>query len=40
LFGLETALEKQGKDVDALWIRHAFDEAWKNADSKVTVEDL
>jgi hypothetical protein len=40
LFGLHTALTKQGKDADAAWVRREFDEAWKNADTKLTLEDF
>ena len=38
LFGLQASLAKQGKDVDAAWIKRAFDEAWKNADTPLTLE--
>jgi tetratricopeptide (TPR) repeat protein len=40
LFGLQTALAKQGKEADAAWVQREFTEAWKNADTKVTIEDL
>jgi tetratricopeptide (TPR) repeat protein len=40
LFGLHTALAKQGKDADAAWVRREFEEAWKNADSTLTLEDF
>ena len=40
LFGLQAALAKQGKDADAAWVRREFDEAWKNADTKLTLEDF
>ena len=38
LFGLQAALAKQGKDSDAAWVQREFDEAWKNADTKLTLE--
>ena len=38
LFGLQNALAKQGKDADAAWVQREFDEAWKNADTKLTLE--
>jgi hypothetical protein len=40
LFGLQAALTKQGKEADAAWVRREFDEAWKNADTKLTLEDF
>jgi hypothetical protein len=40
LFGLQAALAKQGKDADAAWVQREFDEAWKNADTKLTLEGL
>jgi tetratricopeptide (TPR) repeat protein len=40
LFGLHESLVKQGKDVDAAWVKRAFDEAWKEADTTLTIEDL
>jgi len=40
LLGLHEALVQQKKDADAAWIDAEFREAWKNADSKVTVDDL
>jgi tetratricopeptide (TPR) repeat protein len=40
LLGLHEALVRQQKDADAAWIDTQFGEAWKNADSKVTVDDL
>ena len=39
LFGLQAALEKQGKASDAAWVQREFNEAWKNADSKLTLQD-
>ena len=40
LFGLEKALEAQGKTYEASIIHKQFENAWKNADTKLTVEDL
>ena len=40
LFGLQAALAKQGKEVDAAWVQREFDDAWRNADSKLTLEDF
>jgi len=40
LLGLHEALVQQKKDADAAWIDTQFREAWKNADSQVTVDDL
>jgi tetratricopeptide (TPR) repeat protein len=40
LLGLHDALVRQKKDADAAWIDTQFREAWKNADSNVTVDDL
>jgi len=40
LFGLRESLVKQGKDADAAWVQRAFEEAWKNADTKLTIESL
>lgn len=39
LFGLHAALAKQGKDSDATWVEREFNEAWKNADTKLALED-
>ena len=38
LFGLHASLTKQRKDIDAAWVKRAFDEAWKNADTALTIE--
>jgi len=38
LFGLHASLTTQRKEIDAAWIRRAFDEAWKNADTTLTLE--
>ena len=40
LFGLEKALEAQNKSYEASIIHKQFESAWKNADTKLTVEDL
>ena len=40
LFGLQAALARQGKDADAVLVRREFDAAWKNADTKLTIEDF
>lgn len=40
LFGLAEALEKQGRSSSAELVRREFTEAWANADTKLTVEDL
>ena len=40
LLGLHEALVQQKKDADAAWIDTQFRDAWKNADSKVTIDDL
>ena len=40
LLGLHEALVRQKKDADAAWIDTQFREAWKNADSQVTIDDL
>jgi hypothetical protein len=40
LFGLNESLVKQGKKADAEWVKRAFDEAWKDADTTLTIEGL
>ncbi len=40
LFGLHESLVKQGKAADAGWVKRAFEEAWKNADTALTPEAL
>jgi tetratricopeptide (TPR) repeat protein len=40
LFGLHESLIKQGKAADAEWVKRAFDDAWKDADTTLTVEGL
>jgi hypothetical protein len=38
LFGLKESLIKQGRVADAGWVKRAFDEAWKGADTSLTIE--
>lgn len=40
LFGLHESLAKQGRSADAEWVKRAVDEAWRNADSTLTIEAL
>ena len=40
LLGLYESLAKQGKAADAAWVKHAFDDAWKDADTKLTIDAL
>ena len=40
LFGLTESLEAQQKHADAAWTRAQFETAWKDADSRLRVEDL
>jgi tetratricopeptide (TPR) repeat protein len=40
LFGLEAALARQGKEGDAAWVQREFDQAWRNADIKLSLGDL
>jgi tetratricopeptide (TPR) repeat protein len=40
LFGLNEALRRQGRTADAEWVKRAFDEAWKDADTTLTIEGL
>jgi tetratricopeptide (TPR) repeat protein len=40
LYGLSKSLEAQKKDADAAWVRAQFETAWKDADTKVRLEDL
>jgi len=40
LFGLKESLTKQDRRADAEWVARAFDEAWKDADTKLTIEEL
>ena len=39
LFGLQAALARQGRESEATLVRQEFDAAWKNADTKLTLED-
>ena len=40
LFGLHESLIRQGKTLDAEWVRAARDEAWKNADVPLALDDF
>jgi tetratricopeptide (TPR) repeat protein len=40
LFGLDESLSRQGRKADAEWVKRAFDEAWKDADTTLTIESL
>jgi tetratricopeptide (TPR) repeat protein len=40
LFGLREALLKQGRTADADWVKRQFDQAWKDADTTLTLESL
>ena len=40
LFGLFESLTRQGRKADAAWVKGAFDEAWKDADTPLTIEAL
>ena len=40
LFGLHEALVKQGRTADAVWVQGQFDDAWKDADSTLTLDAL
>jgi len=40
LYGLTQSLEAQKKDADAAWTRAQFETAWKDADTKMRLEDL
>jgi tetratricopeptide (TPR) repeat protein len=40
LYGLWESLKAQKKTADAVWVRRAFQEAWKNSDTEVRMEDL
>ena len=37
LFGLRAALIAQGKEEDAAWVLREFNDAWKNADTQLTI---
>ncbi len=40
LFGLQAALARQGRESEATLVRQEFDAAWKNADTKLTLEEF
>ena len=40
LFGLHESLVSQGKTADAEWVKRAFDESWKDADTALTRDGL
>ncbi|HUU32639.1 MAG TPA: hypothetical protein VMW48_01185 [Vicinamibacterales bacterium] len=40
LFGLHASLVAQGKTADAAWVKLALDEAWRDADTALTLEGL
>jgi len=40
LFGLAESLKAQGRTADAAWVQSQFETAWKDADTKLTVEGL
>ena len=40
LFGLMEALKAQHRDADAAWVEREFNQAWKNADTKLNISDL
>ena len=40
LFGLQASLAKQGRDSEAVLVQGEFDAAWKNADTKLTLDDF
>ena len=40
LFGLQAALAKQGRESEAVLVQSEFDAAWKNADTKLVLEDF
>jgi tetratricopeptide (TPR) repeat protein len=40
LFGHYASLVKQGRDPDAAWVLREFTEAWKNADTKLSLENF
>jgi tetratricopeptide (TPR) repeat protein len=40
LFGLHAALAKQGRETDAALVHREFEQAWKNADTKLTLEEF
>jgi tetratricopeptide (TPR) repeat protein len=40
LFGLQASLAKQGRNADAAWVQRELEEAWKNAETTLTLEGL
>jgi len=40
LFGLTQSLKAQQREVDAGWVERQFNEAWKSADTTLTISDL
>ena len=38
LLGLAGSLKAQGKTADAAWVQAQFEAAWKDADTKITIE--
>jgi hypothetical protein len=34
------SLARQGRSADAEWVKRAFDEAWRDADTTLTIEAL
>ncbi len=40
LFGLKEALKAQGRDTEAYWVEKELATAWKNADTKLTLDNL
>ena len=40
LFGLMNSLKAQQRDADAAWVERQFNEAWKDADTKLKLSDL
>ena len=40
LFGLQATLAKQGKEADAAWVQREFEQAWKNADTRLTLAEF
>jgi hypothetical protein len=40
LFGVHESLTKLGRTADADWVKRQFDEAWKDADTTLTIESL
>jgi tetratricopeptide (TPR) repeat protein len=40
LFGLQASLRKQGEETDAAWVQRQLEDAWKNADTKLILQDF